>query len=36
VRQLGVRLYRMKPKALGDYAELAKEIMEICHEETIA
>jgi CheY-like chemotaxis protein len=34
VRNLGVRLYRAKPRALRDYDVLAKEILEICHEAT--
>ena len=32
VRKLGVRGYRTKPKVLGDYDLLAKEILEICRE----
>lgn len=36
VRALGVSLYRTKPKALRDYNVLAKEIMEICREATVA
>jgi two-component system response regulator len=36
VRELGVRLFRTRPKTLDDYAMLAKEIMDICHEASIA
>lgn len=36
VRQLGVRLYRHKPRTLDDYAVLAKEIIDICHEPSVA
>ena len=35
VLELGARLYRTKPRVLGDYAVLAKEIIEICQEATI-
>jgi len=36
VRQLGVSLYRVKPKALADYNVLAREILEVCHEPVAA
>jgi CheY-like chemotaxis protein len=32
VRELGVRLYRRKPSDLDEFVEVARHILEICHE----
>jgi CheY-like chemotaxis protein len=34
VRNLGVRLYRVKPRTLSDYSVMAQEILDICHAAT--